>query len=101
MECVLDTNTLIYDTIQDSEHHKTARALIDSIEVCVIPSVVLEEFVAVLAKLGVDGQSIYEKVVDLLESFEYAPVEKEDVLSALESLKNSAFRSKGLMTNSC
>lgn len=87
MECVIDTNALIYDTLEDSEHHKAARAVIDSAELCVIPSVVIEEFVTVLAKLGVDKKIIYQKVLEILDSFEYAPVEKEDVLNALDTLK--------------
>jgi len=44
------------------------------IEVCAIPSVVLEESVTVITKL--DSQNIFEKVIYLLESFEYTPVGK-------------------------
>jgi len=55
-ECVIDTNALVYDTIEDSEHHETARAIIDNLDICIIPSVVLEEFIFTLAKLGLDNK---------------------------------------------
>jgi predicted nucleic acid-binding protein len=86
-ECVIDTNALIYDTIEDSEHHETASAIIDSLDICFIPSVVLEEFIFTLAKLGLDNKIIYEKVLDLLETFEYLPIEKEDIINALNMIE--------------
>jgi predicted nucleic acid-binding protein len=86
-ECVIDTNALIYDTIEDSEHHRIASAIIDSLDICIVPSVVLEEFIFTLAKLGLDNKIIYEKVLDLLETFEYLPIEKEDIINALNMIK--------------
>jgi len=80
-------NALIYDTIEDSEHHRIASAIIDSLDICIIPSVVLEEFIFTLAKLGLDNKIIYEKVLDLLETFEYLPIEKEDIINALNMIK--------------
>jgi predicted nucleic acid-binding protein len=41
-ECVIDTNALVYDTIEHSEHHEISRAIIDNLDICIIPSVVLE-----------------------------------------------------------
>jgi len=55
---VIDTDTLIYDTLEDWQRHKAARAVIDSAELCVIPSVVIEGFVRVPAKLGVDKRIV-------------------------------------------
>ncbi|MFP3191138.1 MAG: PIN domain-containing protein [Thermoproteota archaeon] len=86
-ECVVDTNVLVYDTIEDSEHHETASAIIDNLDICIIPSVVLEEFIFTLAKLGLDNKIIYEKVLDLLETFEYLPIEKEDIINALNMIE--------------
>jgi predicted nucleic acid-binding protein len=86
-ECVIDTNVLVYDTIEDSEHHETASAIIDNLDICIIPSVVLEEFIFTLAKLGLDNKIIYEKVIDLLETFEYLPIEKEDIINALNMIE--------------
>jgi len=80
-------NALIYDTIEDSEHHRIASAIIDSLDICIIPSVVLEEFIFTLAKLGLDNKIIYEKVLDLLETFEYLPIEKEDIINTLNMIK--------------
>jgi predicted nucleic acid-binding protein len=86
-ECVIDTNALIYDTIEDSEHHRIASAIIDNLDICIIPSVVLEEFIFTLAKLGLDNKIINEKVLDLLETFEYLPIEKEDIINALNMIE--------------
>jgi predicted nucleic acid-binding protein len=86
-ECVIDTNALVYDTIEDSEHHETASTIIDSLDICIIPSVVLEEFIFTLVKLGLDNKIIYEKVLDLLETFEYLPIEKEDIINALNMIE--------------
>jgi predicted nucleic acid-binding protein len=86
-ECVIDTNALVYDTIEDSEHHETASAIIDSLDIYIIPFVVLEEFIFTLAKLGLDNKIIYEKVLDLLETFEYLPIEKEDIINALNMIE--------------
>ena len=86
-ECVIDTNALVYDTIEDSEHHEISRAIIDNLDICIIPSVVLEEFIFTLAKLGLDNKIIYEKVLDLLETFEYLPIEKEDIINALNMIE--------------
>jgi len=86
-ECVIDTNVLVYDTIEDSEHHETASAIIDNLDICIIPSVVLEEFIFTLAKLGLDNKIMYEKVLDLLETFEYLPIEKEDIINALNMIE--------------
>jgi Predicted nucleic acid-binding protein, contains PIN domain len=86
-ECVVDTNVLVYDTIEDSEYHETASAIIDNLDICIIPSVVLEEFIFTLAKLGLDNKIIYEKVLDLLETFEYLPIEKEDIINALNMIE--------------
>ena len=86
-ECVIDTNVLVYDTIEDSEHHETASAIIDNLDICIIPSVVLEEFIFTLAKLGLDNKIIYGKVLDLLETFEYLPIEKEDIINALNMIE--------------
>jgi predicted nucleic acid-binding protein len=80
-------NALIYDTIEDSEHHRIASAIIDSLDICIVPSVVLEEFIFTLAKLGLDNKIIYEKVLDLLETFEYLPIEKEDIINTLNMIK--------------
>jgi predicted nucleic acid-binding protein len=80
-------NALIYDTIEDSGHHRIASAIIDSLDICIVPSVVLEEFIFTLAKLGLDNKIIYEKVLNLLETFEYLPIEKEDIINALNMIK--------------
>jgi len=44
MKAVIDTNILIYDLVEDSEFHKEAGELLDSLEEWLIPSLVIHEF---------------------------------------------------------
>ena len=44
MKAVIDTNILIYDLVEDSELHKEAEELLDSLEEWLIPSLVIHEF---------------------------------------------------------
>jgi len=42
---VIDTNVLIYDTVEDSKYHDTAKEILDSIDPWSIPSIVIYEYV--------------------------------------------------------
>jgi len=42
---VIDTNVFIYDTFEDSEFHKEAEKILESLDVWYVPSIVLQEFV--------------------------------------------------------
>ncbi|MGB9806455.1 MAG: PIN domain-containing protein [Thermoproteota archaeon] len=67
MELVLDTNVLVYDTLEDSENHEKAKRIIDEAEIFCIPSVVAHEFVWVLLKkLNLDAEFIRKKVSEYL-----------------------------------
>ena len=67
MELVLDTNVLVYDTLEDSENHEKAKKIIDEAEIFCIPSVVAHEFVWVLLKkLNLDAEFIRKKVSEYL-----------------------------------
>ncbi|WP_252901739.1 hypothetical protein [Vulcanisaeta sp. JCM 14467] len=41
---------LVYDTIEDSEYHSNASAIIDNATELVIPSIVVHEYVWILAR---------------------------------------------------
>ncbi len=50
MKVLVDTNVLVYDTVEDSEHHNDAVAIIDSATELVIPSIVIHEYIWVMAR---------------------------------------------------
>jgi predicted nucleic acid-binding protein len=45
MHAVIDTNVLIYDVVEDSEFHKNARDILDSLRQWLIPIIAIYEFV--------------------------------------------------------
>ena len=55
MRAVIDTNILIYDLVEDSEFHKEAEKLLDSLEEWLIPSIVVHEFVWFLRANEIDN----------------------------------------------
>jgi hypothetical protein len=55
MRAVIDTNVLIYDLVEDSEIHKEAEELLDSLEEWLIPSIVVHELVWFLRANGIDN----------------------------------------------
>ena len=77
---VVDTNVLIYDTFEDSVFHEEAKKLLDKIEKQIVPSVVLEEFIIFLIRIGVERKIISKKIEEILtsERIELAPLKKED-----------------------
>ncbi|BFH74830.1 PIN domain-containing protein [Sulfurisphaera javensis] len=55
MKAVVDTNVLIFDYVEDSEFHKDAEKLLDSLEKWMIPTLVIHEFVWFLKKNKLDN----------------------------------------------
>ncbi len=51
MKLLLDTNVLIYDTVEDSEYHSIASEIIDKAVQIFIPSTVIHEYLWVMLKL--------------------------------------------------
>ena len=51
MKLLLDTNVLIYDTVEDSEYHTIASEIIDKATQIYIPSIVIHEYIWVMLKL--------------------------------------------------
>lgn len=51
MKLLLDTNVLIYDTVEDSEYHAIASEIIDKATQIYIPSIVIHEYIWVMLKL--------------------------------------------------
>ncbi len=97
MECVVDTNVLVFDTIEDSEFHELAAATLGKLDRWLVPTVVMEEYATVLGKLGLKRDFIRRKVSELLDPSraEVVPVEETDLRSATEiiSAERVSFRS--------
>lgn len=62
MSAVLDTNVMVYDTFEDSLYHERARDLLESLEIWVIPTIVIYEYVWLMKELGVSLEKISAKV---------------------------------------
>ena len=84
-KAVIDTNVLIFDTFEDSEHHAEASSLLDSIREWIIPSLVVHEYVWALRRLGLSFESVREKVSEYLldPRATLIPVELDDLLFSL------------------
>ncbi len=97
MECVVDTNVLIHDTIEDSEFHEAAASDLGRLSRWLVPTVVIEEYVSVLWKLGLKKGFIGRKISEFMASrvVEVVPVENEDIEMAAEliSRERTSFRS--------
>ncbi len=68
MKLLLDTNVLIYDTIEDSEYHSLAMKIIDEAKELFIPSIVVHEYIWVMLKLiQVPPSFVSQKIHEYLE----------------------------------
>ncbi len=67
MRLLLDTNILVYDTIEDSEHHYDVVKIIDTADEIFIPTIVIHEYIWVMLKLPVDIKIILIKIHEYLE----------------------------------
>lgn len=69
MDCIIDTNVLIDYTILDSERHDQAKRGLEKVTHGYLPTVVVEEFVQVLARFGLGKNAINEKLKETLETY--------------------------------
>ncbi len=68
MTVLVDTNVLVYDTIENSSHHDSASELIDESEDPIINSLSIVELGFVLPRYGIDNESVRIKIEELLHS---------------------------------
>jgi len=96
VEAIIDTNVLVYDTIEDSVFHDDVRNKLSRLKRWVIPTVVLEEFALVLIQLKVEEKFIKEKFSEILssEKTEVASILKEHFLDSTNiiSKEKTSFR---------
>lgn len=90
MEAVIDTNVLIHDYIEDSELHASAKQVLDTYDSWLVPSVVIEEMVFALKRLGIDDHLIAGRLRELLLGGRVTvlPVGRMEILGALETLSS-------------
>jgi len=97
MRLLPDTNVLIYDTVEDSEHHNRAAKPIDEAGEILIPSTVVHEYIWVMLKVVQATPNFAAlKVLEYLEDPRAAYVcESIEVLTkALEMLEAAGENAK-------
>jgi len=67
-EAVIDTNILIYDTFEDSFHHKEASHILDSLNRWIIPLVVIYEYTWFLKGIKMSATDARDKVLEYVAS---------------------------------
>jgi len=88
LRAVIDTNVLIYDTYEDSIHHRDASQLLDQLEEWVIPLIVIYEYIWFLKGMGVSPSTALDKLEDYISSEKSRTYKEEERLirKALGSL---------------
>ena len=60
MHGVIDTNVLIYDTFEDTEFHKRAEELLESLDRWYVPAIVVQEYVWFFRNNGFSAREALE-----------------------------------------
>jgi predicted nucleic acid-binding protein len=91
-----DTNVLVYETVEDSEHHAEASRIMEEAEGIYIPLIVLHEYVWVMLKLSVDPNFISLKLREYYEDprVKYVQESPEIIQEALHDLKEKNLNPK-------
>ncbi len=72
MTVLVDTNVLVYDAIENSPRHDSARKLIDQSDDPIISSLSIVELGVVLPRYRIDNESVRMKIEELLHSDYFA-----------------------------
>ncbi|NPA85618.1 MAG: PIN domain-containing protein [Crenarchaeota archaeon] len=86
MKVLLDTNVLVYDTVEDSPFHEKAKEIVDTNEPYV-SKLVIHEFIWVMLKLNLDPNIIGAKVKEYTELCKLAEESAKVYIKALRELK--------------
>lgn len=89
MGAVIDTNILVYATVEDSVYHKEVTGRLEELAKVYIPTNVMVEYILVLKKLGVDEEFIINKVMEVLsdEKTRLTGITKKDFEEALRMIE--------------
>jgi len=79
---------LIFDTFEDSEHHKDAQSKLDALERWIIPSIVFHEYMWFMNAEKIELDFAKGKINEYLLSAKttYSPIESSDILFASETM---------------
>ncbi len=88
MEVVVDTNVLVYETVEDSLYHKEVVEKLNRFSRIYVPFNILIEFILVLKKLGLDENFICNKVKELLKksNIELINARKDDLRRVVDRI---------------
>jgi len=96
MKLLVDTNILVYDTVEDSKHHELASNIVDSAKELWIPSIVIHEYIWVMLKLGVSAKFLALKILEYLRDprIVYSAENPEILSNALKYLEEKQVSTK-------
>ncbi len=82
MEGVIDTSVLVDYILLEAPNHELAKTSLERIDRGFLPTVVVEELVSVLAKVGLDKKTINEKLRETLETYDVLSVNTSGISEA-------------------
>ena len=90
MSSVIDTNVLIFDTFEDSEHHKSATAKLDSLDNWQIASMVFHELTWFFKARDIQLERARMKLLEYLtnEKTVFIPCTTDDILFAAAQMRS-------------
>ena len=96
MRLLPDTNILIYETVEDSEHHEEVCRILDQAKEIFIPSIIIHEYLWVAPKIGIDIKTVFVKITEYLRDSRvyYFAESLDDYRSAIRMLleDNKSYR---------
>ncbi len=95
MEYVIDTNVLVDYIIKGSDMHEKAREYLEKVDNGVLPSVVLEELVYVLNRIGLDKKTIDQEITEVLNSYDVLGIGEDEIIQAKDIIlqeKHTTFK---------
>jgi len=86
---VIDTNVLVFDSFEDSEHYDEAAGLLDNLQKWIIPGIVVHEYVWVLKGLDLPLSFLRNKVKEYLfnEKTSFSPTDLGNITYAVKNME--------------
>ena len=92
MHGVIDTNVLIYDTFEDTEFHKRAEEILESLDRWYVPAIVVQEYVWFFKNNGFPAREALEALRGYREDPRFRGLSEDPEL--IESALNFVVREK-------
>jgi predicted nucleic acid-binding protein len=86
---VIDTNVLVFDSFEDSEHYEEEESLLNDLQRWIIPGIVIHEYVWVLKGLDLPLSFLRSKVREYLlnEKTSFSPTNIGNINYALKNME--------------